>query len=346
MKFFKPIFLILIVFLKTETLLSENNLFNVNNIEIEKKEKKSNDALANQAIKIGFDQFISKILLAEDIKKLADLNFSTIKQLVTYYQVSNVLDEKNKELVNFSITFDKEKIHDLFYQKGIQYSEIIDKELYILPIHIKDDKIFIFNNNFFYKNWSQIYEVDLIEFILPLENIEIIQNINEKKDNLINVEIDKIFQEYTKKNLALVIIEENNDNEFIYIKTKIQDKKISKKLNLKKNNLQINDFYKKVIIDTKKEIINLVKSENLIDIRTPLFLNARLNLNKKSNFNELNVRIRNIELIENIFVQDFNKDYMNLRIKYLGNFQKIINQLKIQNIDLKMINDQWIIKIL
>ncbi len=346
MKFFKPIFLILIVFLKTETLLSENNLFNVNNIEIEKKEKKSNDALANQAIKIGFDQFISKILLAEDIKKLADLNFSTIKQLVTYYQVSNVLDEKNKELVNFSITFDKEKIHDLFYQKGIQYSEVIDKELYILPIHIKDDKIFIFNNNFFYKNWSQIYEVDLIEFILPLENIEIIQNINEKKDNLINVEIDKIFQEYTKKNLALVIIEENNDNEFIYIKTKIQDKKISKKLNLKKSNLQINDFYKKVIIDTKKEIINLVKSENLIDIRTPLFLNARLNLNKKSNFNELNVRIRNIELIENIFVQDFNKDYMNLRIKYLGNFQKIINQLKIQNIDLKMINDQWIIKIL
>ena len=35
---------------------------------------------------------------------------------------------------------------------------------------------------------------------------------------------------------------------------------------------------------------------------------------------------------------------MNLRIKYLGKLDKIINQLKKENIDLKLINDQWIIK--
>ena len=39
MKFYKQLIFILIVFLKTETLLSENNLFNVNNIELEKKDK-------------------------------------------------------------------------------------------------------------------------------------------------------------------------------------------------------------------------------------------------------------------------------------------------------------------
>ena len=39
MKFYKQIIFILIVFLKTETLFSENNLFNVNNIKIEKKIK-------------------------------------------------------------------------------------------------------------------------------------------------------------------------------------------------------------------------------------------------------------------------------------------------------------------
>ena len=31
----------------------------------------------------------------------------------------------------------------------------------------------------------------------------------------------------------------------------------------------------------KDELINLVKSKNLIDIRTPSFLNVQLNLNKK-----------------------------------------------------------------
>ena len=35
---------------------------------------------------------------------------------------------------------------------------------------------------------------------------------------------------------------------------------------------------------------------------------------------------------------------MNLRIKYLGKLEKIINRLKKENIDLKLINDQWVIK--
>ena len=39
MKLCKQIIFILIVFLKTETVLSENNLFSVNNIQLEKKEK-------------------------------------------------------------------------------------------------------------------------------------------------------------------------------------------------------------------------------------------------------------------------------------------------------------------
>ena len=53
-----------------------------------------------------------------------------------------------------------------------------------------------------------------------------------------------------------------------------------------------------------------------------------------------------IYLIENVYVQDFNKDFMNLRIKYLGKLEKIINQLKKENINLQLVNEQWIIKAL
>ena len=89
MKLYKSIIIILIVFLKTGNLLSENNLFNVNNIELVKKDNVSTNALTNRAIKSGFDQLIRKILLEDDIKKLSELNFSEIKQLVTFYQISN-----------------------------------------------------------------------------------------------------------------------------------------------------------------------------------------------------------------------------------------------------------------
>ena len=290
---------------------------------------------------------IEKILLKTDSDKLKDMDFSSIKQLVTYYQITKASNKKkNEELVIFSVTFDKDKIHNLFYERGLSYSEILDKELYVLPIFIKSDEIFIFNNNFFYENWNQFYQNELIEFILPLENIEIIQKINNNKNSLIDLKINNLLQEYSKKNLALIFIEENKNSKKIYIKTSIQGKNISKSLSIKKNNLASKQNYEKIIIEIKKELINLVKSENLIDIRTPSFLNAKLDLNKKSNLVQLNQKIKNIDLIENVYVQDFNKDFMNLRIKYLGKLEKIINQLEKENINLQLVNDQWIIKAL
>ena len=164
---------------------------------------------------------------------------------------------------------------------------------------------------------------------------------------MINLNIDFLFKEYQNKNLALVFIINNKRNEQkIYLKTKIQGKKISKNLSFKIQNVNLNEFNKKIISEIKKELINIVKSENLIDIRTPSFLNVKFNLDKKSNFVDLSSRMQNIDLVENVYVQEFNKDYMKLRIKYLGKIQKIINQLKDKKINLQLINDQWVIKTL
>jgi len=347
MKFYKKIIFILIVFFKTETLFSENSFFNVNNIELEKKDKMTNNTLVEQAIKKGFNQLTNRILLNEDKDKLSKMNFPSIKELVTYYQITNISEEKKNELVNFSITFDKEKIHNLFYEKGILYSEISDKEIYILPVFIQKDEIYIFNNNFFYENWNLIYKNELIEFILPIENIETIRNINEFKKNLPNLILANLFEEYKNKNLALILIEDNKTpNNKIFIKTVIQGKNIAKSLVIKNDSLDTEKFYEKIITETKRELINLIKSNNLIDVRTPFFLNVKLNLSKKNNLVELHSRIKNIDIIENIYVQELNKDYMNLKIKYLGKLDKIIHQLKKQNIDLQLINDQWTIKTL
>ena len=348
MKFYKLLLIILIVFLKTGNVLSENNIFNVNNIEIEKKGKTTNDKLANQAIKKGFKQLIEKILLAEDSKKLLELQFSQIKELVTYYQVANIIDDKsNIERINYNISFDKDKIHNLFYNRGVSYSEIVNKELFLLPILKRDDQIFIYNQNFFYDKWNEIYDEELIEFILPLENIEIIENVNLNSNNLLNLKLNNLFEEYSGKNLALVLIEDNNNKEEkIYFKTEILGKSITKNILVKKLNLDREKFYEKIIIQVRKEIINLVKLQNLIDVRTPSFLNAELDIRKNSNLVKLNSRLKKIDLIENIFVQEFNSDTVLLKIKYLGKLDKIIRQLEKQKIILKLVGDQWSIRII
>ena len=89
MKSYKLYFFILIVFLKTGNVLSNPNIFHVNNITVEQKSGDSNDVLANQAIQKGFKELINKILLKEDLIKLGEMQYSEIKELVSYYQVSN-----------------------------------------------------------------------------------------------------------------------------------------------------------------------------------------------------------------------------------------------------------------
>ena len=92
MNLFIQILLIVIIFFKTGNLLSDNNIFNVNNIILEKKDNNSIKDLTDLAIKKGFNELIRKLLLKEDFKKVSDLKFTEIKQLVTYYKIGKNSD--------------------------------------------------------------------------------------------------------------------------------------------------------------------------------------------------------------------------------------------------------------
>ena len=148
--------------------------------------------------------------------------------------------------MSYNIFFDKEKMHDLFYKTGISYSDIINKEIYLLPILIQDDQLYVYNKNFFYENWNNTFENDIIEFVLPLENIEIIQNINSNKENLLGLDLRNMFLEYSNANLALVLIQRSNSkNEKVYLKTNILGNDINKNLQIEKSNLSQENLNKK-----------------------------------------------------------------------------------------------------
>ena len=312
---YKIIVIILVIFFKTGNVLSLENIFNVNNIEIIKKSNNSNEDLANKAIKKGFGKLLEKILLKEDMKNLSGLDFPKIKELVSYYQIVDAAQSDVKNKVNFNIFFDKDKLHTLFLNKNISYSDISDKELYLLPIIQKKNQFFIYNNNYYYDNWNKIYQSELIEFVLPIENIEVIRNISTNKENLYDIDLKYLFKEYENKNLALVSIEDTSSNEEkIFIRTRILNKKIDKTIKVKKKDDE----------NTEKFNEKIIKINNLV---------------------ELNNRLRNIDTVDGIFVQEFNNKYVLLKLRYLGKLDKIISQLKEQNIMLQLIGDQWNLRI-
>ena len=88
MKLNKLIFCILFFFFKTGNVLSDNDIFHVNNIEIDKDSKVSNEEFSNKAMEKAFYKLIDKILLEEDMKKFSNIKIPEIKELVIYHQVS------------------------------------------------------------------------------------------------------------------------------------------------------------------------------------------------------------------------------------------------------------------
>ena len=238
-------------------------------------------------------------------------------------------------------------MHDLFFQKNISYSEITDKEVYLLPILEVDDQYFIFNKNIFYEKWNKIYDEDLIEFILPQENIEIIEIVNRNKNNILDLNIEELFKEYSGKNLSLIILQKNNLNEKkVFLRSKIFGKNVDKNLIFKNKFDNQEEFLNFIIITIKKDLIDTIKSLNLVDIKTPSFLNTIFMIDKKNNLAELNKRLKKIDSIENIIVQNFNNKNIFLKIKYLGKLDKMIRQLKKEKIILKLNGDQWSIKLI
>ena len=329
--------------------LRESTLFNVNNVEISSNLSANNQFFVNKAINKGFNEMMNKVLLEKDINKLKNLNSNKIKDLVSYYQIIDTTeDQKNNKLIKkYNIFFDKEKVHKLFLNYEISYSDVNQYEIYFLPIHKKNNQIFVYNQNYFYEKWNEVEDNEFIEFISPLEKIEVLTNINDYQNNLFDIDLKNIFTEYSKKNSALIIIEENiSGKNKIFLKTNIMGKNINKSFIIKNTEKENSNFYDDIIIKAKKEIVNLVKSQNLIDIRTPSFINIKFFMDKRNNLVELDNRIKKIDLIENLYFLEINRKYVIFKIKYFGKINKIIDQFKVQNILLEFKNDQWSLEII
>jgi len=339
---------ILIILFKTGNVLSSNNIFSVNNIEITKEISQNREKLVNQAFLKGFDKLINRLLLEADYKKLSNTNLTKIKKLISHYQIVSPDKKKNENKnLKVNIFFDKDRIHDFFYNRNILYSDIVNTEVILFPLLIKKKKYFIYTKNYFYNNWNNENDDNLIQYTLPVENIENIQKINSNKDSIFNLNVPDFFKEYEIENIVFANIEINKNNAEVFLNTRIEGKKVNKRLSInEKQNLDQKEFYNKIILEINNIIRDLIKSENLIDVRTPSFLNVKIAMNNKSNLVEFNNKLEKIDLIDDFYVQQLNRDYVLVKIKYLGKIKKIINKLKEQNINLKMIEGEWQLKII
>lgn len=338
----KLLSIIIILFIKTGNVLYAESIFNVNNIELSDKFYTNKEQAINKGFIDGFNKLINRITLKKDYKTILSTNLKEIKNLVSYYQIIEPNSRFTKENSYLNLYFDKEKINKFFYKKNISYSDLINVEAVILTIHVKADNFFVYNDNFFYNNWkTNEKQESLVEYIHPVESLEIISKINKKKNSLNQLNTKELLLDYESKNLFIVIIDSTKNKNKVLLKSIISGKEIVKNYEFPSEEEKQNKIKNIIINSIKEEIEDLIKSENTLDLTTPTFLNVKLNLKNRGNLFKAQNILNNIDLIDYYYVKEFNNNTANINIKHYGKIAKIKEKLLKKDFILYQENSQW-----
>lgn len=343
MKNLKFLLVILIILFKTGNVLCIESIFTVNNIKVNKNNFKNKEELINIAFRKGFEKLNNKILLEKDYIKIKNISLRNIKNLVSHYQIvkKEEVNNQNFELIN--LYFKRDKMYNFYSQNNIKYSDVTGKILKILPVLLTEGELYIYDDNFFYENWlkdTKEMNNENIEYIFPLENLETIETIEKNQNNLEVINLNNIFDKDATKDNLFIIIDYDKQKTKFFLKGTISSKKIIKNLTFPANIDEKNE-YSDILNFLKKEILELVKSQNIIDVGAPSFLNVNLSIKNENDLLLFQNILTEVDLIQSFNVREFNNKFAYINIKYYGKLNKIKQKLIKNGIDINFINNQW-----
>ncbi|MGA1281670.1 MAG: hypothetical protein ACO3VP_00750 [Pelagibacteraceae bacterium] len=337
----------IIVFLfKTETVFSAETIYDVNNIQVSGKLNSNldNNKLIEEAFRKAFLIFINKTLLEKDIETLSKTNIQIIKDFIFTHQITSQKKSIDEEIIlTVNVKFDPKKINNYLSINNISYADISEISISILPILRKENNLFIFSDNFFYNEWNKTEndkkntEAQLINYNLALENAEDLFYINNNRENLELIDINKLNSLSEEKNKIFLIFTLNEDTK-VFIKAYFNEKEVIKNITLNNNST---DDYNSLIMNVKDQINQIWKEQNLIDINTPAYLDIIFDIKKINDFLKFRTFLDTIDIIDNYSILEITNKYAKIRMKYKGKISNLREKFLNEKININIENNEW-----
>tara|TARA_B100001142_G_C14291469_1_gene639130 strand:- start:580 stop:1659 length:1080 start_codon:yes stop_codon:yes gene_type:complete len=343
--FFSSILFINIIFL---TPLNANS-FKIIDLEISEPFKLNfnKEKVIDRGFKEAFQELISKITTSGDNTKIKNTNLTIIKNLIDSFTMSNERFINETYIVNFDVNFNKKNTLFFFNKRNIFPSIPIKKNLVLLPIlvDLQSDEVFLFSNNIFYDQWNDKKErYDLLNYLLPTEDIEDLSLISLNSKSIEDYSFQKIIKKYDIDDYIIVIIYKNKKELQILSKMNLNQ---SFKINNKKfENIDLlneKDFYI-VLQNLKITYEDYWKKINQINTSIKLPLTISINANDHSKIKVLEDILIKLDLVANYEIVKFDSENIYLKIIYNGPPNKFINEMKEEYIFINTEKSIWTVK--
>ena len=338
--FYSTIFL-LITFSKS---FSEENVFTVDNVSVNGQIdiNFSREKFLNRAFSDSFKILTTKILLSRDLAKLSNVKLNKIKNLIESFQILEESYRNDEYKAKIKVFYSDIKVKKFLSKKNISFSYPENISVVFFPVLIIDGEVQNLNENFFYKNWLNIeIKNELINYILPLEDLDDISKIMEMKNKIEEINIDNLVNKYDIKNYVFALIDYQNNRLNIHLKTNFKNNKISKNLFYKVDNINNEKVLSNILEDLKFKVTDLWKEENLINFLMPLSINLKYKHSNLKDLDKLRSVFYNIDMIDSYTLEEFNINDSFFKIYYYGNPKKLKLELLKFGYHLKNNQGHW-----
>tara|TARA_Y100000310_G_scaffold327287_1_gene393383 strand:- start:575 stop:1672 length:1098 start_codon:yes stop_codon:yes gene_type:complete len=320
---------------------SEENVFTIKNVTVKGKIDLnfSREKYINKAFFDSFEMLMNRILLSRDFTKINNIKLKQIKSLVNSFQILEESYRKDEYKAKIKIFYSDIKVKKFLSQKNISFSQPENISAVFFPVFIINDEIQNFSENFFYKHWEEIeIKNELINFILPLEDLEDISKILEMKNRIEELDVDALVNKYDVKSYVFALLDYQDKKLNIHIKTNFNNNKTNKNFLYEAENINDELLLNFIAKDLKFKITDLWKEENLINLLMPLSIRIQYRHLNLEDLDKLRNIFYKIGLIDSYTLEEFNINDSFFKIYYYGNPKKLRTELLKFGYQLK--NDQ------
>ena len=309
---------------------SEENVFVVDKIEVEGaiNVNFSRDKYIDKAFLVSFEKLMSKILLARDLNKMKNIELIDIKNLVSSFQILEESYRNDEYKATFKITYNEIKIKKLLGKKNISFFQPKNISAIFFPVLFINDEMQDFYENFFYKRWTTTkIKNELINFVLPLEDLEDISQIKKMKNKIEELNVDNFVNKYNIENNVFALMNLQDKKLNVYIKTNFYGSEMSKNISYELIDIKDEPKLNIILRDLKTQINDIWKEENAINFSIPLSLKVKFKLKKLQDLDKLKSVFYKISIIDSFTLGEFNINNAIFEIDYYGNPKKLRTEL-------------------
>ena len=339
------IFLTAIIFtISHSTSFSEENVFTINNVKVKGTINLnfSRNKYLNQAFLNSFRILMNRILLTRDLGKVDNTDLKQVKKLINSFQILEESYRKEIYSASIKIFYNEKRIKKFLAKKNISFSRPENISAIFFPVFYVNDEFKSFNENFFYTEWLKIkIKNELINFILPLEDLEDIAKITEMRSKIEKMNIDSLVNKYAVENYAFALMDYQGKKLNIYLLTNFNNNKLSKNISYEVLNIKDQEELSEILKDLKLKITDTWKEANLVNLLAPLSVKIRFQHNNLKEMDKLKNTLARINIIDDYVLEEFDIHNSFFKIYYYSNPKKLKSELTKFKYDLKNNQGSW-----